>query len=224
MKINSSALVRIESNGVAPVLYIEDFYQDPDAVRAAALRATYDQSIAFYPGRHSPLAPAQFGEAAALIAAVANKVGDRKYRAEDFHSDFSIVTTRPTDLLPEQAHPHIDPTPVLGLVYLTPGSTEGTSFYFNEYLETAVIQTDEQVQKHTEFLRTRGAALAPVGYQLDGHPVWRRLYTIEPVYNRFVLYPGNVFHAVNITHVDDAIDMTRVRLTQRFIVESTYAK
>ena len=224
MKINPNASVRVESTGVAPVLYIDNFYADPDAVRSEALKANYDLSVAFYPGRHAPLASERYAQAARVISTVATRLGDRRYNPEDFRSDFSIVTTRPDDLLPSQAHPHIDPTPVLGLVYLTPDSREGTSFYYSEYLGTSVITSPEQLARHTEFLQSRGDEFAPVGYNLDGHAIWRRLYTIEPIYNRFVMYPGNAFHAVDIKHVDDEIDMTRVRITQRFIVEATYEK
>jgi hypothetical protein len=224
MKVNPGAGVRVQSFLGLPVLFVEDFYADPEAVREAAINARYDLSIAQYPGRHAPIPPQEVAPVTKAIAAIATRLGDRVYRPEDFHSDFSIVTTKPGDLLPTQQHPHIDPTPVLGLVYLTPGSDEGTSFYFNEMLGIAVITTEQERHAHIEFIQRHGAELAPGGYDFTGHRVWRRLYTIEPVFNRFVLYPGNIFHAIDIKRIDEKLDMQRVRVTQRFIVQSTHKK
>jgi hypothetical protein len=222
LQVNPNARVRVDAFLGVPVLIIDDFYKDPDAVRRAALRANYNLSVAFYPGRHAELPADVYAEAAQAIAGIASRLGDRRYFACDLISDFSILTTLPADLLPGQQHPHIDPTPALGLVYLTPGSSEGTSFYHNEMLGFSVVKTPEQRRALSEFLELHGNQLAPGSYDFTGHAVWKRLYTIEPVFNRFVLYPGNVFHAVDVKHVDEVIDMTRVRITQRFIVERTH--
>jgi hypothetical protein len=73
-------------------------------------------------------------------------------------------------------------------------------------------------------MERHGAALAPGGYNFDRHPAWRKIYTIEPIFNRFVLYPGNVFHAIDVKHVDDEIDISRARVTQRFIVGRVHNK
>ena len=224
MKINPQAGVRVEAFLGIPVLYVENFYEDPDEVRRAAVNASYDLSVAQYPGRHAPIPPQEVAPVTEVIARIATRLGDRVYSAADFHSDFSIVTTKPDDLLPSQQHPHIDPTPVLGLVYLTPESTEGTSFYFNEMLGIAVVTSDEERKAHVDFLDRHAAELAPGGYDFTRHKVWRRIYTIEPTFNRFVLYPGNVFHAIDINTIDDTLDMHRVRVTQRFIVQSTHDK
>ena len=224
MLINPAASLRVEHAGGVPVLFIDDFYADPDAVRAQALEANYDLSIAQYPGRHAIIDDAALREVTDTLARVASALGDRNYRADDFMSDFSIVTTRPQDLLAAQKHPHIDPTPVLGLVYLTPGSVEGTCFYHNDMLGTAVIQSEAQRAAYGDFLAEHGKRLAPPGYDFTDHPVWKKFYTIEPVFNRFVMYPGNVFHSIDIKRIDDTIDMARVRVTQRFIVNRTHEK
>lgn len=226
MLVNPAASVRVEHPGGVPVLIIDDFYADPASVREAALKANYDMSIAQYPGRHASLdsSGAQLQAVLGTLARTATALGDRSYRAADFISDFSIVTTRPGDLLAIQKHPHIDPTPVLGLVYLTPGSIEGTCFFYNDMLGTATVVSEQQMQDYGSFIDQYSKKLAPPGYNFDNHPVWKKFYTIEPVFNRFVLYPGNVFHSIDIRHVDEHIDMNRVRVTQRFIVNDTHSK
>jgi hypothetical protein len=195
-------------------------------VRAQALRANYDSSIAQYPGRHALLDANSAALQAVFetLARAATAVGDRLYRAADFISDFSIVTTRPGDLLAIQKHPHIDPTPALGLVYLTPDSIEGTCFYHNELLGSHVVVGDQQLQAYSAFLAEHVKTMAPAGYVVDDHMVWKKFYTIAPVFNRFVMYPGNVFHSIDIRHIDEHIDMERVRVTQRFIINATHPK
>ncbi|MES2150533.1 MAG: DUF6445 family protein [Pseudomonadota bacterium] len=222
MLINPAATLRIEHPGSVPVLIIDDFYADPEAVREQALAANYDMSVAQYPGRHATLTDASTYTVCETIARVATALGDRSYRAADFVSDFSIVTTRPQDLLATQKHPHVDPTPVLGLVYLTPGSNEGTCFYRNEMLGTATLVTPEQYEAYHQFMDQHAKSMAPPGYDFSDHPVWKKFHTIEPVFNRFVFYPGNVFHSIDIKKVDEQISMTRVRVTQRFIVMDTH--
>lgn len=224
MRINPDASLRVEHPGGVPVLIIENFYADPEAVRTQALKANYDISVAQYPGRHAIIDDAELRLVTDTLARAATALGDRSYRAADFMSDFSIVTTRPQDLLATQKHPHIDSTPVLGLVYLTPGSIEGTCFYHNDMLGTAVVQSTGQQRAYTGFLAQHGKTLAPPGYDFSDHPVWKKFYTIEPVFNRFVMYPGNVFHSIDIKRIDETIDMERVRVTQRFIVTRTHEK
>ncbi|CAN7225782.1 DUF6445 family protein [Pseudoduganella sp. LjRoot289] len=227
MLINPAASVRVEHADGVPVLYIENFYADPDAVRAQALQARYDTSLALYPGRHAMLdqkTDPQLALVCDTLARAASAVGDRRYFGPDFFADFSIVTTRPQDLLAKQKHPHVDPTPVLGLIYLTPGSEEGTCFFRNEMLGKAVLRTEADFAAHQDFLERHGKDLAPSGYDCTGHPAWKKFYTIEPVYNRFVLYPGNVFHSIDIKQVDDQLNMERVRVTQRFVVQNSHSK
>jgi hypothetical protein len=224
MKVNPNAQVRVESVFGIPVLYIEDFYAEPQLIRQMALKAQYDTSVAYYPGRHARLSDEQIAPAVTLIAKLATRISDRSFDPNDFFSDFSIVTTKPRDLLAVQQHPHIDPTPVLGLVYLTPDSEEGTSFYFNKMLGAALICTEEERFAHTQFLKEHAEALAPTGYDFTGHTVWERIYTIAPKFNRFVMYPGNVFHAIDIKSVSETLDMERVRVTQRFIVNTVHEK
>jgi len=144
MQVNPDAKVRIEAFFGVPVLYIDDFYLDPHGVREDALHSRYDISLARYPGLQALIAPEAIAEVKTMVAAIGTNVGDRAVRPEDIYSDFSIVTKRLDDLIPPQLHPHVDPTPLLGLVYLTPGSRAGTSFYFNEILGFAVAETDAQ--------------------------------------------------------------------------------
>lgn len=218
MKINPHARVRVETVlGEIPVLYVEDFYEDPDAVRALALGVDYDITAAMYPGRHALLVTPESKAVVAALCQLLTDLGDQVYDPADCTADFSIVVTQARDLLAGQKHPHIDPTPVLGIVYLNPVNGAGTSFYYNKVLGTALVRNQQDRDGLNEFHRTLAHQHEPEGYDLAHHPCWERVYTIEGRYNRLVVYPGNVFHAVDISTMPAQFNMDTVRLTQRFI-------
>lgn len=220
MHINPLAQARVETVGDMPVLFIEDFYLDPDAVRAQALKAAYDLSIAFYPGRHASIVSSEARNVIEYLCRVLNALGDVTYTADAFITDFSIVTTRPGDLIANQAHPHTDPTPILGLVYLNPVNPVGTSFYENTDLNLRSLRTEEDRVATSLVLMEKGEEHAPDGYNVGASKLWHRYYTIEGVYNRLVVYPGNFFHAIDIKSVPDQLRIEEARLTQRFICHS----
>ena len=224
MIVNKTATIQIVKPSDVPVLLIDNFYEDPQEVRAQALKATYDHSLGQYPGRHASIDPSSIGTVLDVLSQILNRVGDRHFRAEDFTSDFSIITTRPDELLVTQKHPHIDPTPVIGVLYLTPNSDEGTSLYRNEYIGTAVVQTPEHHRKHSEFMNIFGESASPNGYLVEDDAMWKKIYTIEPIFNRLAIYPGNAFHSVDIKRVAARINMDTVRVTQRFIIKNCFEK
>jgi hypothetical protein len=221
IRINPNAGVRVETVAQElPVLIIDDFYLDPDEVRAEALGASYDLSIAYYPGRHATISGLAVQTVIGHVCRILNAVGDVVYSPEAFLTDFSIVTTRPADLLAEQKHPHIDPTPILGLVYLNPSNPIGTSFYENMVMQTRCIRSEADATRLTEFLKTDGKLHEPPGYDLSGSAFWRKYYTIEGRYNRLVIYPGNFFHAIDMQAFPDKLEIEEARLTQRFICQT----
>lgn len=225
MLLNPHAQARVELvAGEIPVLYIEDFYSDPDQVRAEGLQAAFDQSIAFYPGRHARIESDAGRAIIKHVCQVLTMVGEREYEAATTITDFSILTTKAGDLLGNQKHPHIDPTPVLGLVYLNPGHTQGTCFFYNRLLGIHTVRTDDDRQRHASFLKDQGPTYEPENYDLTGNAAWEKIYTIEGRYNRFVVYPGNVFHSIDLQDVPEVFDINTARLTQRFIVNKTHPK
>ncbi len=223
MIVNPNARVRVEMvAGVIPVLFIEDFYADPHEVRAEGLAGAFDQSIALYPGRHAPIETPAGRAVVAHVCNVLNHLGERIYEAETTVTDFSILTTKAKDLLGAQKHPHIDPTPVLGLVYLNPGSSQGTCLFRNRLLGIHTVRTEDEKAALQKFYQDEGPTYAPDTYDLTGNPVWEKIFTIEGVFNRFVLYPGNVFHSIDVQDVPPVFDINTARLTQRFIVHRTH--
>lgn len=206
------------------MLYVEDFYSDPMAVRAEGLRGSFDHTIAMYPGRHTTITTEASRRVVEYVCSLLTALGERIYEPATTITDFSILTTKAADLLNVQKHPHIDPTPVLGLVYLNPHMTQGTCFFYNKILGTHTIVGDEQRKTLSEFMEKESAKYEPENYSLAGSEAWEKMYTIEGRFNRLVVYPGNVFHSIDVTDVPAKVALEEARLTQRIIVQHTTPK
>jgi hypothetical protein len=221
---NPDAKIRLLVFHDIPVLYVDEFYADPEAVRAVALRLSFVLRFSRYPGRQAIIPTEHRHEATLTVAALASRLGDFWCRGEDIDTDFSIVALRRGGLLPEQRHPHVDDWPLFGLLYLTPGSREGTSLFYSVNLRSAVIRSEEQRRLYDQFLRDDTV-------RSDCHPdivnpqrYWRLLHTIEPVFNRLVIFPGNVFHNIDVQSGYGVRETAEARLTQRFIIRRLYPK
>jgi hypothetical protein len=222
LNVNPRAAISVDSVAGLPILMIDDFYADPWDVREQALRVDYSVSPARYPGLNSPISMRQVAPALGVITAVVAKMADFSLRPEDIESDFSILTMAPDDYLPAQRHPHIDPWPLLGLVYLTPGSTVGTSFYYSDTLGYAAASTDHERHAHERLIQRLSAD--PDQGEINSQRWWKRMHSIQPIFNRFVLFPGNLLHAADMRPEEFSRDAERVRLTQRFIVKRVIPK
>jgi len=217
MRLNPNATIRIEKvRRDIPVLMIDDFYEDADAVREEGVKASFDQSLAFYPGRHASISNPQVDIVKSQLCAIVGAVSGLKVPAQQVHSDFSLLTTRPSDLLSAQKHPHTDPVALTGIVYLTPHSNSGTNLFYNRVLDLHAVTTEEDKSRLAEFMDGAGAAFVPKGYQVDTE-CWEKLYTIEGKYNRYASFPGCVFHSIDVVDVPEHVRTDTARLTQRFL-------
>lgn len=221
MKINFNAKPRIEwiSEGV-PALIVDDFYLDPDEVRAEALQGSFPDSRAGYPGRHQPLdyAREDVGLFLAYISELIELTANVAVNPAGLDTDFSILTTPKENLLKTQSHPHIDGVALAGIVYLNPVEMGGTCFYYNEKLGSCAV-TDDNRERWNAVLDGQGEDWEePEGYVSDDFDMWKRVHTVEGKYNRYVTYPGNVFHSVEVKQNPDPTKPAEARLTQRIFV------
>ncbi len=229
LELNDNPDIRVEqaADGRFPILYIDNFYADPMAARELALRCAFDRVAALYPGRHAPFAddaelPADerelHREGCAYVAAMVSEFSGLAVAHDDVFTDFSAITTPARDLLKYQKHPHIDPTPILCLVYLNPVSMGGTSFWYNRVIDRLALVTEEDHRAYQEFLAAAPAGGPSEEYVMEHTAFWDKVHTIEGLFNRFVAYPANVFHWAECTSVPEPPDLNKSRLTQRFSI------
>ena len=197
-----------------PVLTVDNFYLDPDSVRAAALELRFEAPDYPYPGRLARYDNADTGLLACRrkVLDIVNrfylpnvpplfKEGQRIGAFRRVGTDFAVVDVLPGDLAPVQRRPHVDPVPVFGLIYLNREERGGTLFF-----------------------KPRGggaAAAAPPGGYPDGSDAEVELIgRIEGRFNRLAIYPGFVPHSGEIAGgwIEGEERFTAPRLTQRFVL------
>lgn len=217
--INPAARLHVETTAAGtPILVVDDFYADPHGVRALALAGRYDASLAYYPGLHSDIGKGALDGMFATLCKMLTLLGDVRARPEYFRSDFSIVTTPAAQMLAKQKHPHIDPAPLAGLVYLNPDFAIGTCFFRHIPLDLAVIRTPEEGLAYQQWMESFGEQTQPGTYAVGEDGVWQRLHAVAGVFNRLVLYSGNAFHSIDMRDVEANPTLDKARLTQRLFV------
>lgn len=201
-----------------PVLVIDGFYADPMAVRELALAGRYDRSLAYYPGLHSSVAPAQERPLLGTLATILAALGSVRCRAEDMTTDFSIVTTPAREMLARQKHPHVDGVPLAGVLYLNPDYQIGTSFFRHRPTGLAFVRSEAEQEAYGRWLNDHGDQTQPESYAVGDDSVWEPLYSVAGQFNRLVMYPGTAFHSIAMRDVANNLSMASARLTQRFFV------
>jgi len=223
-RLNPAAQLRIESvSEDCPVLVVDQFYEDPEAVRQLALNGSYDSSLAYYPGLHSKIPPQALQPLYEQLAKLLGALGTPGLLPEHFSSDFSIVTTPASEMLANQKHPHIDGLLVAGVIYLSPQLEIGTCLFRHLPTGKAMLRDAAEMADYGNWLREHGEATQPAGYAVEQDGIWKRLHTISGRYNRLVMYPGNAFHSIDMRDVQANHTMDTARLTQRLFVNPPVA-
>lgn len=190
-------LVRRETVGAErePLVIIDAFAPDLDALRAAAAAAIFTPAGEHYPGIRAPLPPDYLAEQLPLIAQVAARAFGRCRHVHVVDASFSIVTRPPAALAPRQRMPHVDAhgRERLALVhYLAPG--DGTAFYRHRATGFETIDASRAAAYHDALGRELPGA-EPTGYIVGDTPLFERTATIPARPNRALLYRGYLLHS-----------------------------
>jgi len=217
--LNPAATLSVECTPAGTqVLVVDDFYADPQAVRAAALAGRYDASTAYYPGMHSGIDREETAALFATLTRMFSLLGNVRAVTDSIWSDFSIVTTPAAQMLAKQKHPHVDPVPLAGLVYLNDEYEVGTGFFRHRPTGLATMVSLEDAKRYQAWLDEFGEASQPETYAVGDDGPWERVYSLRGKFNRLVMYAGNAFHAIDMRDVAAAPTMRQARLTQRIFV------
>jgi hypothetical protein len=197
--------------GKIPVLLLDDFFADPDAVRAYALEQEFNAPPYPYPGRLA-LAPEDnpsLQSTRQSVLELANQflsrvppIANNGQRLTSFlraFTDFAVVDVHPNELSDAQRLPHTDPVPVFGLVYLNCEERGGTLFF------------EQKARPPISDL--------PGGYLTESTPEYELCGRIEPAFNRLAIYPGFIPHSGEIRGdwIQSEERYSSPRLTQRFV-------
>ncbi|BCA61343.1 hypothetical protein HMP09_0577 [Sphingomonas sp. HMP9] len=182
-----------------PVVVIDGFASDPDALRAAARRSTFEPAAHHYPGLRGVLPEPYVVQQSAVLAAILGPMFGRAGAVDVIDASFSIVTTPPGDLNVRQRLPHCDAFGAdrIALVhYLSLGDGDGTAFF--RHRSTGFETVDENRapiffgQLEAEM---RLGGVPPASYVVDDTPLFERTLSVEALYNRALVYPSYLLHS-----------------------------
>lgn len=192
--IQSAAANLRPDSGHRGFLVIDNFYDDPDAVRALALRQQYSEEPAVYTGWRSTARLLS----EPMLARFRMWLGARVLNAGNPHSgSFQCGISSNKICI------HADPCSYAGVIYLTPHapSESGTSFFRHRSIGATHGPMPEDALRRNKSVEALRDELFRVNTYNNGDPavdeVWDEVDRVGNVYNRLVLWDGMRIHAAS---------------------------
>lgn len=198
-----------------PVLIIDGVLKSLDAPREEAVQEGYSDDPerigVFYPGVRADVG-ADYGMALLKFAQklchehLDVPLGLTLY---PIAGSYSLLTQAGEQLRGLQSIPHFDSYELLAfamLHYLNDGDFSGTAFYKHKSTGFETI-TESRKQLYLDALETEGHRHRNgLGYISDSNPYFERIYTVDYVPNRLVLYPSCLLHTAHVIKPENDID------------------
>jgi|HubBroStandDraft_2_1064218.scaffolds.fasta_scaffold488583_2 hypothetical protein len=182
------------------LLVVDDFYDDPDAIRARALELDYRRPEGVnYPGVEA----ANPTDATATMSRFSKLLGgiDIKYHR---HEGVFRVTTE-ADMPLRKSMVHVDTPDYSAIIHLSMGVTEGTYFYRHRALDLERVSPEDNL---------RPIVRRAIESDTLNLSAWEVLCTVPMKYNRLVIFDGKYFHSG--AHRLTGSSLAEGRMTQHF--------
>lgn len=186
----------------APLLIIDNFIEEADSLVAyCQANCHFDNNDRFYPGQRMA-APARYTQALLLnLAGVFEAVFQLPpHELAGAKTLYSLVTTPPEALLPQQCLPHVDSVQAGDLAcvhYLCSADKGGTSLYRHRQTGLEVIG-EEAIANYNQTLIDQGVLALPKAYMNGSNDYFEQIASVDAQFNRLVVYPSNILHSGNI--------------------------
>ena len=188
-----------------PVVVIDDFVDDPQALAAEAATLAFAPMGRFYPGIRAPFDLERMTRMTSPHQDTLRRLfgGAKDYRADD--CAFSLVTTPSAQLHALQSIPHVDTTEpyrVAVLVYLSGAQFGGTAFYRHkgtgfEFIDktraaayTAALDSDvARFGAPTPAYMTGDTPMFDMIAAFDAKPGRALIYSVQSLHSGFIRSP-----------------------------------
>ena len=182
-----------------PLVILDDFAADPDALREQALAAAFAPALNHYPGIRAALPGDYLSAQLPVIEAAVRQAFGRTGPVSVIDASFSIVSTPVEALTIAQRLPHIDAFTAdrIALIhYLSPAASDGTAFFRHRAtrFETIDEQRRDLFFRHLE-TELRHAGPPPAAYIAGDTPLFECVRRVEARYNRALLYRSTNLHS-----------------------------
>lgn len=175
----------------------EDFFEDPHALRRLAVSASYSTPPSqLDPLGRGPIAeftPCDEATRALTLAKLVPMIGD----IGEAQIEFRYIHARTI----KRQWCHADGTDMAGIVHLTlPEHGTGSTVFFRHRPTGDRWARPENRQR----------------YHFDDPAEWEETHRVEMAFNRIVIYPGALFHAVGTPYFGETVENSR--LTQNLFI------
>ena len=206
-----------------PTICVDNFFDDPQAIRDLAFSLDFSESGKAYPGKRTkPLhevAPEYFTYFCRRLMGVFYDF--KKFDNVSWNISTAFQLTAPhknNECVIDKGWVHRDTNTIFaGVIYLTPGASldTGTSIFNPKIVGQLEINTDKK-----EKLFTTNVADQEIKQALEeNNNKFVKTMEFKNVYNRMIAFGGEKFHGVDSFTNDN----TEQRLTQAFFVNSVVA-
>ena len=181
-----------------PLVTIDDFAPDPDALRAAAIASRFGPAEHHYPGIRAALPKSYFSDVEAVLCGVLAEVFDCRRSLRIIDASFSIATFPPEALTVEQRIPHVDalsPGRVALVHYLSPDDGNGTAFYRHRSTGFEVIDEARAPAYMAQLKPELAATPSPAAYIAGDTPLFICTARAEARFNRALVYRSGLLHS-----------------------------
>ena len=192
--MSSYSVERIGHEG-EPVVVVDGFHPDPDALRAQAARAGFKRLSPHYPGVQAPADPAHLAPVGDTLTQIIHDVFGVQAGVSVVQCTFSLVTVPDAELAPIQRLPHVDTTDpgrIALLHYLSGDDMGGTAFYRHRATGLDVL-TPETFPRYRDAVQNEG--LPPAHYMRGSDARFEMIHCVEARPNRAVLYRSRLLHS-----------------------------
>lgn len=184
----------------APLLVVDNFVNDPEALVANARNLKYEPPKMAYPGIRA-LAPKEYQKflLQELMPKVIEYFDQSRPALRLSMCHYSLVTTPPEKLNLVQRIPHVDSFDSNGLAtihYLFRENMGGTAFYRHRKTGYEVIDESRKMEYITSLeSEMQGPTLPPAEYINGDTPIFEQIGRQEGLYNRLLIYRRNSLHS-----------------------------
>jgi hypothetical protein len=182
-----------------PVVVLDDFAAEPDALRTVATTRDFGPASHHYPGVRAALPDDYLTNQLRDIVTVLTEAFGQAGPVEVIDASYSIVTTRPEDLAIGQRLPHCDAharNRIALIQYLSLDGGDGTAFF--RHRSTGFETVDERraaVYADQLAAELRHVGPPPAGYIAGDTSLFERTMVAEARYNRALLYRSCLLHS-----------------------------
>lgn len=185
-----------------PVVVVENFAPDPEALREDSATRSFQPSDDHYPGIKAPVPDDYLAQQWGVLAPVFREVFGITGRISVLDTTYALVANPAATLTLQQRLPHVDalqPGRLALIHYLVPGDAEGTAFFRHRSTGFETVdhaRSAAYFAKLNEDLRTHGQP--PPAYPDDSTPIFEQTRHFEGHYNRALIYRGRMLHSGSI--------------------------